>query len=424
MKRNFFRIIADLRFAVINLLVISLCSVIGTIIEQDQPIEIYKKNYPLNNPLFNFLTWDKILAFGFDHVYKTYWFLFLVIVFGTSLITCTYLQQLPSLNIARRCQFFRNTRQLKILPISTRLTNSRYSSIVRRVRIRNYNIFQQKNILYCYKGLIGKIAPIVVHFSMILILIGTFIGAFYGFKAQENIPNTEIGHIQNIFSSGGLTTIPNFSIRVNDFWITYNNQSTVSQFYSDLSILNNYGLEIKRQTNFVNSPLIFHKIYCYQTDWSLIGLRFENFKNQKIEYPLIQPTIQTNNKIWLTWITNSQNSGIIAILDNIQGYCSIYNNQGNFLGNLELHEKIDKVFSMRLLEILSSTGLQIKSDPGIYLIYGASFLFMLSILVSYITYSQIWIINKKKTIFLGGNTTRAIFDFELEFFKIIKQKVD
>lgn len=422
MKQKLLRLIADLRFAVTILLIISLCSIIGTIIEQDQSIEVYKTNYPLTNPLFNIITWDKILFFGFDHMYKTWWFLSLIFLFGSSLITCTFLQQFPSLNIARRCQFFRNVKQFKSLNLSTIINNFIYSKIISRVREKNYSLFQQKNILYCYKGLIGRIAPIIVHFSMILILVGTLIGAIYGFKAQEIIPKTEIGHIQNIFTNGQLTNIPTISVRVNDFWITYNEQKTISQFYSDLSILDNYGIELKRQTSFVNSPLVYNNVYYYQTDWNLIGLRFENLKNQIIEYPLIQPLAKNNNKIWLTWISNitDHNSGIILILDNIQGYCSIYNDQGSFLGNLELHEKGNNIFSLKFLEILSSTGLQIKNDPGIPIIYTGSVLLMLSTIISYITYSQIWIIQKNHQIFLGGNTSRAIFEFELEFFKFIR----
>ena len=53
-------------------------------------------------------------------------------------------------------------------------------------------------MIYCYKGLIGRIAPIIVHFSMIIILIGAIIGSVCGFKAQEIIPKTETFHIQNI----------------------------------------------------------------------------------------------------------------------------------------------------------------------------------------------------------------------------------
>ena len=75
---------------------------------------------------------------------------------------------------------------------------------------------------------------------------------------------------------------------------------------------------------------------------------------------------------------------------------------------------------MSLLEIINSTGLQIKIDPGIPFIYIGFFFLMVSTLISYITYSQIWIIQKDKNLFIGGTTNRAIFDFELEFFKFIK----
>jgi cytochrome c biogenesis protein len=421
MKQKIFRFLADLRFAIFILLLISLFSIIGTLIEQDQSIETYKLNYPLTNKIFGFFSWDVILKFGFDHVYKTWWFFILILIFGISLITCTYLQQIPSLKIARRCQFFRTTQPFNNLKISTKLTKLNFNKILSRLKINKYSLFQQKNIIYCYKGLIGRIAPIIVHFSMILILAGTLLGSLCGFKDQEIIPKTEIFHIQNIFTTGKLTIVPPFSGRINDFWITYTKQKTVTQFYSDISILNTIGNEIDRKTSFVNTPLIHENVYYYQTDWDLIGLRFEDSDGKTIEYPLIN-LLNKKNKIWLTWISNDVTitKGIIAIIDNLEGYCSIYSENGLFLGNLELNEKIGKNQEIKLVEILSSTGLQIKSDPGIPIIYTGFFLLMLSTLFSYITYSQIWIIKENKKIFVGGNTTRAIFEFELEFLKLIQ----
>ena len=46
MKQKIFRLFADLRFSIFTLLLISSCSIIGTVIEQDQSIETYKINYP------------------------------------------------------------------------------------------------------------------------------------------------------------------------------------------------------------------------------------------------------------------------------------------------------------------------------------------------------------------------------------------
>jgi len=256
---------------------------------------------------------------------------------------------------------------------------------------------------------------------MILVLVGTIIGSIFGFKAQEIVPKTENFHIQNILTNGQFTIIPKESTRVNDFWILYTKNKTISQFYSDISILDLNGNETKRKTISVNYPLINNSVYYYQTDWNLIGLRLQNINNKVIEYPLVN-LLNNQTKIWLTWITDGKSSdqGFIAIIDNLEGYCSIYDETGKFLGNLELNESFPNNQSTTLLEIISSTGLQIKTDPGIPLIYMGFLLLMISTLLSYLTYSQIWIIQKQKRLFIGGTTNRAVFDFELEFFKFIK----
>jgi len=134
MKQKVFRLLADLRFSIFILLLISFCSILGTIIEQDQLIETYKINYPLINPVFGFLTWDRILQFGLDHVYKTWWFFLLIFLFGLSLVLCSFLQQLPSLKIARRCQFFRTTNQFYRLKISTILNNFSFNKLLSRIK--------------------------------------------------------------------------------------------------------------------------------------------------------------------------------------------------------------------------------------------------------------------------------------------------
>ena len=421
MKQRFFRSLADLRFAIAILLIIAVSSIIGTVIEQDQSIEVYKLNYPLTNKVFGFLSWDIILKFGFDHVYKTWWFISLILIFGTSLLTCTILQQLPSLKISRRCQFFRTSKQFQKLKVSTKLSSKKFQQLLFKLKETKYSIFQQKNIIYCYKGLIGRIAPIVVHFSMILILIGTIVGSVNGFKAQEIIPKTETFHIQNILNNGQLTLIPKVSTRINDFWITYTKQTTIAQFYSDISILNIDGNEIERKTIFVNSPARYQGINYYQTDWNLIGLRIQDSNSKILQYPLIN-LLNSQNKVWISWIPSNLTlkQGFIVLIDNLQGYCSVYDELGQFLGNLELNETFNQNIPITLVEILSSTGLQIKTDPGIPLIYTGFFFLMLSTLISYITYSQIWIVKNNQKIFIGGNTTRAAFDFEIEFFKLIK----
>ena len=420
MKQKIFKIIANLRFAITMLLIIAVISILGTIIEQDQSIETYKLNYPITSRFFGFLSWRIILNFGLDHLYKTWWFLSLIFVFGLSLFTCTILQQIPAFKIARRSQFFRTIFQFQQLRIYKRLNQINLSELFFKLKKNHYSIFQQKNIIYCYQGLIGRIGPIFVHLSMILILSGTILTSLAGFSDQEIVPKTETFHFQNIFSSGKLTQFPKLSTRVNDFWILYKNQNIVNQFYSNLSILNMDGEEINNTTVFVNSPMKYDGIDFYQTSWNLIGLRF-NLNNQDlIQYPLINLN-KNSSQIWLTWIStkNHLNVGLSILINNLQGYCSIYTNTGQFLGNWELHETFSSVLPYQLVDIINSDGLQIKTDPGIPIIYFGFFLLMLTTLISYKSYSQLWILKHKSNIIIGGNTNRAIFEFEFEFFKLI-----
>ena len=420
MKKQIFRLFADLRFAIFTLLLISFCSIIGTVIEQDQSIEMYKINYPLTNPVFGVLAWDKILYFGLDHVYKTWWFLFLIFLFGCSLVLCSFLQQVPSLKVARRCQFFRTNLAFSKLKNSTILIKPSFPKILASVKTKQYSMFQQKNIVYSYKGLIGRIAPIVVHFSMILVLVGTIISSLFGFKAQEIVPKTENFHIQNILSNGGLTIIPQNSARVNDFWITYSEEKTINQFYSNISILDQTGNEVIQKTLYVNLPATYQHINYYQTDWTLLALRLKkNTVNLVTQYPLVN-FIDDKNKIWISWIpTNTKLSdGFSILISNLQGYCSVYDKSGSFLGNIELNESFNSVSPLTLVDVISCTGLQIKIDPGLPLIYSGFAFLMLSTLTSYITYSQVWIVNDNKSIYIGGNTSRAKYGFEIEFFKL------
>lgn len=424
MKQKIFQTIANLRFSIIILLIISGVSIIGTIIEQEQSIETYKINYPITNPVFGIFTWNLILKFGFDNVYGSWWFFTLLLLFGLSLLCCTFLQQLPSLKIARRCQFFRGLKPFYKLENFTILNNFSVNKILFRIKQNQYSIFQQRNVIYCYKGLIGRVAPILVHLSIILILIGVIFGSLFGFKAQEIVSKTENFHIQNILNSGKYSQLPSTAARINDFWILYNKKKkTIDQFYSDLSILDAQGNEVNRKTISVNYPLIHKNIYYYQTNWNLVGLRFKNKANELFQYPLTNLS-NNQNKIWLSWIAKNTNltEGEIILIDNLQGYCSIYSEKGVFLGNIELQEFRTSNQYFNLLEVLSTTGLQIKTDPGIPITYSGFGLLMISTLLSYRTYSQIWIIKDNQKLIVGGTTNRATFDFELEFLSFLKKK--
>ena len=56
------------------------------------------------------------------------------------------------------------------------------------------------------------------------------------------------------------------------------------QFYSDLSILDQDGKELKTKIVFVNEPLIYKDLVFYQTDWDIVGLKLRLEGNKIFKY--------------------------------------------------------------------------------------------------------------------------------------------
>ena len=250
---------------------------------------------------------------------------------------------------------------------------------------------------------------------MILILVGSSIGAFKNFKAQEILPKGELFHIQNPIKVGWLTVLPNITTRVNDFWVEYENNK-IHQFYSNLSILDPYGNEIKQQTISVNNPLRYQNIDFYQSDWNLLGIRIKNKKENKIyEFPLF--SLKKNTKAWITWIEN-QDKKYTLIFDQLQNVCLVYQENGEFLEIKNIGESIDP--DSFLLDILPATGLLMKYDPSIGIIYFGFGLLMLTTSLSYLPYTQIWIFHQSKNSWVGGITNRGKIQLEIEFENLIR----
>ena len=94
---NFFKKISNLNFSIFLLLLISSISILGTIIEQDESIDYYKKNYPINEMKLIEINWEIIQRFKLNQLYTNWFFITLLIIFCLSLIACTLSTQLPSL---------------------------------------------------------------------------------------------------------------------------------------------------------------------------------------------------------------------------------------------------------------------------------------------------------------------------------------
>ena len=411
------KIFTDLKFAILILIIIAIGSSLGSFIEQEEPLLFYQENYPSSKPIYGFIDWKIITGLEIDHIYRAWWFLSLLIILGICLISCTITRQFPLFVNSKEYIFKTEKKSFKNLPFFVKIQNIFYvkEMILLRLQNMNFYLYQNENLIYGYRGLIGRISPILVHFSLIVVLLGSSIGAFQNFKAQELLPKGELFHIQNPIKVGWFTSLPNLTVRVNDFWVEYE-KNKIHQFYSNLSILDNYGTEIKEQTISVNNPLRYKGIDFYQSDWNLLGIRVKKMKENKIyEFPLFP--LKKNSKAWVTWIENKDKTYTL-IFDELQNTFLVYDENGTFISLRNIGDFIDN--NSRILDIIPATGLLVKYDPSIGTIYFGFGLLMITTSLSYLPYTQIWVFNQSKNSWIGGITNRGKIQLEIEFENLIR----
>jgi len=426
LRREFLPVITDLRLAIILFLIIALFSISGTVIEQGETPAFYQANYPEHPALFGFLSWKVIQVVGLDHVYRTWWFLSLLILFGTSLTACTFTRQLPALKAAQRWKYYQEPREFQKLALSAELGNIPLSSLIPILQKQRYQIFQEKDdILYARKGIIGKIGPIIVHIGIVGILLGGIIGALTGFIAQEMVSSGDTFQIKNITNAGPFTSqnvLKDWSVRVNRFWIDYTPTGGIDQFYSDLSVLNNQAKEVTRKRIFVNQPLRYHGVTLYQTDWGISSIRIKFNNSPVFQLPMAQLDTNGKGRIWGTWVPTKPDlsQGISLLAKDLQGMVLIYDAEGKLINTIRagMSAPVNGV-ELKLLDVIGSTGLQIRFDPGIPIVYAGFALLMLGVVMSYFSHSQIWALQVGEQLYIGGKTNRAQVAFETEVLAIL-----
>lgn len=421
---NVLKRLSDLSISITMFLVIAFVSFTGTIIEQDKSLEYYKLNYP-DDGLF-VLNWKCIIFLGLNHVYSNSWFLIILTFFFLSLMLCTFSTQLPILRYARRWKFLYNSLSIEKMTYSKSCMFISIINFVYLLNLRNYYVFYRGKAIYAYKGLVGRIAPIFVHLSIVMTLSGSVVGLTTGFFAQEFIPSAELFHLQNIIKSGYFNIVPNdYLYKIDDFYVVYNRDSSIKQFFSDLSIIDQNGRIMYSGQVSVNHPIKFRGITFYQTDWNLNALRLKIGHSYIVEKSLVKTSFSKEMQSFGFCIVQLNNKHkIVIIVNDLNGYVVFYDE----IGNLIIQTKCgtwNVMYGVPICvqDLMPITGLQIKSDPGVYVAYFGFLILMNSIWLSYISYSQIWANYSKNKFYFSGNTNRAYLSFENEVMKIYNKYI-
>lgn len=415
--RTLIRWLSNIKISILILGILILCSFIGSIVEQTDK--------PITQVIETSNQFPKILAgvssfLGFSNVFNNLWFFFLNLLLGLSLLSCTATQQLPSFDFCRSLNFLKKFWEKEKFDGSLIFPTSWFPFVISRLSNTNYFLFQKSKSIYGCQGLAGRLGPVFVHLSLILILLASFISALGGILAQEFIPKGEIAYLQNFPSDHLIENLPVYPIRVNDFWVSHIN-GLIHQFYTNISSLNETGNESLVFTLSVNHPFLKNNVIWYQTDWDIIGLKCK-LNNLLYQLPVTSVTT-SGRRLWISWLPFSTN-GLTLFFESLRGdflvqsfnfITSSYNELGQ---NLSFNSTIN----VSIIDILSCTGLQVRGDPGELLLCLGFACLIFSTFISYISYSRIWIIKTVEKIQLGGLTNRAKLRFDFHLLNLFDSK--
>ena len=276
---NVWDFFCSLKLTLFLLISIALTSIIGTVLPQGPlPPEYVAQISPTKLQLYSKL--------GFFDMYHSMWFIALLYIFCINLISCsikrlphvfTFVSQ-PTLVLG---ESLRNSFSLKNeLKFSGPLDKAKnrlaeflgkeFTTPVVTEHNGEYHLFAQK-AAWCRLGVY------VVHFSILVIFVGSIIGSLYGYKGFVNIVE---GTSINAVEARNGTTIPlGFEILCESFNVDFYSTGSPKEFRSILTVLEN-GRPVPGYSKvkvIVNHPLSYKGITFYQSSYGQASEGVEHF---------------------------------------------------------------------------------------------------------------------------------------------------
>src|SRR4030066_653033 len=179
----------SLKLAIFVIIILAVASIIGRIIEKNQPLEKYRQFYSDGTSrLFE--------ALNLFDMYPSWWFLLLLILLTVNLSCCT-LDRLPrTVKVVRNPKTTLDENLEKSLAHVDRWKKKggmegladTYTAAMGRASARP-RVTENSGTLHLYaeKGVVSRFGVYVTHLSIIIIFVGAIIGNVFGFKGFANI---------------------------------------------------------------------------------------------------------------------------------------------------------------------------------------------------------------------------------------------
>jgi cytochrome c biogenesis protein len=429
---NFF---TSVKLAIVTLIVLASTSILGTIIEQNQPPGKYHQIYED----WAFALMDRFNLFD---MYHSMWFLFILVLFTVNLSCCTIDRFPKMLKVVRNPRTKLDGSLEKTLSLSDRWKRKgsisewagKYAEALSASFAKPVVTEDGGEVhLYAETGVASRFGVYVTHLSIIIIFIGAIIGNVFGFKGYVNIPEGE--SVTQVPVRGGIRMQDlGFTLRCNSLRLETYPGGQPKSYMSDLSVIDG-GRETLRKTIVVNDPLQYKGIWFYQSSYGQAGgATAQVAVSRKDGTPMGSIALAVNEPV------------------TVEGYGIVrgVNYEQNFQGNgpalqvtvekpgkpavsfwlLQGHPDLDRqrndsvVFSFSGLSSKMFTGLQVAKDPGVNIVWlGCALMVIGLVMAFFLSHQRVWVrlspgADGRVEVVLAGSASRNRLAFEKIFEKL------
>ena len=400
--------LSSLKIAILLLLLIAISCASGTIIPQQESDQFYYDNFN-KKPLLGVLNGNLLLLFELNHIYTSSWFLLLLIWLAIALAVCSFRRQLPILKSALNWIDYKSPRQISKLSIAQEIKADNASESLEKLTInlkkKGWNVKETNGRIAARQGVVGRLGPILIHLGMILLMIGATYGSLNGQTIEKFLaPGRSIDLLDK-------NNEKKLTIELQKFKIERDPKGIAEQYRSIVQIIDPNGNNQEKEIS-VNYPLRYQGLTLYQADWSLAAITIQIDNSPKLQIP-IESIPELGEQVWgavLPTKTDGTDPVLLTVNSEL-GPVIIYDNEGTRLISLSINkeEKV-KESVIKIINIVPSSGLLLKRDPGVPLVYTSFAIILIGGSLSLISTKKIWIIHEKEKslIYIGGLSNRNL----------------
>jgi cytochrome c biogenesis protein len=282
------------------------------------------------------------------------------------------------------------------------------------------------------RGRWSRLMVYIIHFSVLVILLGALLGSLFGFKGFMNLSEGEASD-EVLLSMGKDPVMLPFQVRCDDFNVSFYDNGAPKEYRSDLTILDK-GQEVLKQSIRVNDPLSYQGVTFYQASYGSML--------KQVEIEIQDSDAGTAHKLTLPYREVVSIPGTHDEIEVMQ-YQENFSNFGQaaaivllregeqpsgswILADMpEFHGNRIQNYRVKVLNIEKGhyTGLQVKRDPGVWFVYIGFIVMLTGIgMTFYTSHRKLWVWaspsksgKNTTTVFIAGKTNKNSLAFEQEF---------